>query len=319
MLTDLLNPALFPLDPAKRIYWGCLLSSLLLASLVTAWRAGRLDLKNQLRHLFDRHYWINKSSLMDVSLMFVNNALRVLILIPALGSRLLATLVVGRFLQSQLGDAPSIELPWLAIATIFSVTFFVAEDGSRFFLHYTMHRVPLLWRLHRVHHSAEMLTPLTLFRVHPIEHVLYYLRGVVVFGVVSGFFIWLFGRNLAAFDLLGVGLFGFLFNLAGSNLRHSHIWLSFGPFERWFVSPAQHQLHHSRDHGHPNFGSALAIWDRLMGTNLPSGPYRRLNYGLNERESSFTQLLFSNTRQAEPISTVTHPSNPTGSSAAELG
>ena len=232
--------------------------------------------------------------------MFVNNALRVLVLIPALGSRLLATLVVGRFLQGELGDAPSMELPWLAIASIFSVTFFIAEDASRFFLHFAMHRVPLLWRFHRVHHTAETLTPLTLFRVHPFEHMLYYVRGVVVFGLVSGFFIWLFGRNLAAFDLLGVGLFGFLFNLAGSNLRHSHVWLSFGPFERWFISPAQHQLHHSRNHGHLNFGSALAIWDRLMGTSLPAGSYQRLSFGLNQPVPSFWRLLFNSRRKNDP-------------------
>lgn len=284
MFIDLLNPFVFPLDPAKRIYWGCLLSSLLLASLVTAFYAGRFDIRQQLAKLFDRHYWFNRSTVTDIGLMFLNNAIRGLLLVPALGSRLVATLVVGRFLQGQFGDSPTLEVPWVVIASIFSVTFFVAEDASRFFLHYSMHRFQCLWRFHRVHHTAEVLTPLTLFRVHPIEHVAYFVRGVVVFGMVTGFFIWLFGRDLSTFDILGVGVFGFLFNVAGANLRHSHVWLSFGAFERWFVSPAQHQLHHSKHHGHVNLGSALAIWDRLMGTSLYAGQPQELTFGIDEEK-----------------------------------
>ena len=40
-------------------------------------------------------------------------------------------------------------------------------------------------------------------------------------------------------------MFGVLFNFAAANLRHSHIWISFGRFEKIFISPAQHQIHHS--------------------------------------------------------------------------
>ena len=279
-----LGPLAFPLDPAKRVFWGCLVSAALLASLVVSIQVGRFDVRAQLKALFDRGYWLHASSAVDVSLMFFNHFLRVLLLVPLLGGHLAATLVVGRFLQRNLGDAPELDLPWLAIAAIYSVAIFVAQDLSRFLLHLAMHRCAPLWRFHRVHHSAPVLTPLTLFRVHPVEHVLYFLRSLAVFGLVSGTAIWLFGRNFAAFDILGVGLAGFLFNVAGANLRHSHVWLTFGRFERWFVSPAQHQLHHSREHGHCNLGSALAVWDRLAGTATPahrlaSREWRRLSFG----------------------------------------
>ena len=269
-LAAALGPLAFPLDPAKRVFWGCLVSAALLASVAAALQAGRFDLKAQLKALFSRSYWLHASSAVDVSLLFLNHALRALLLVPLLGSHLAATLVVGRFLQRNLGDAPELDLPWLAIATIYSVATFVAQDASRFLLHLAMHRCAPLWRLHRIHHSAPVLTPLTLFRVHPVEHMLYFLRSLAVFGLVSGTAIWLFGRSFAAFDILGVGLAGFLFNLAGANLRHTHVWLTFGRLERWFVSPAQHQLHHSREHGHCNLGSALAVWDRLAGTSTPA-------------------------------------------------
>lgn len=281
----LLAPLEFTLDPAKRIYWACLLSSALLASLAVAVQAGRFDLTAQLRSLLDGRYWLHASTATDVGMLFLNHATRVLVFVPAVGARLGATLVVGRFLQQHVGEAPELAWPWLVIASVYSVAFFVAEDASRFCLHLAMHRCPVLWRFHRLHHSARTLTPLTLFRVHPVEHALYFGRGVAVFGLVSGAAVWLFGRNLAAFDILGVGVFGFLFNLAGSNLRHSHVWLSFGAMERWFVSPAQHQLHHSRHHGHCNLGSALAIWDRMAGTAVRAGEPRRLEFGLPDADA----------------------------------
>ena len=281
----LLEPLSAPLDPSKRLFWGCCLSSLLLASLAVTITSRRFDIRAQLRALFNRRYWLNRSTLTDVSLLFLNNGIRVLVLVPIVGSHLALTLVTGRFLQANLGDAPTLDLPWFAIATTYALCFFVAEDLSRFFLHLGMHRIPILWRFHRVHHSATTLTPLTLFRQHPVEQALYFARGTLVFGLVSGFFIWLFGRHLSTFDILGVDLLGFLFNMAGANLRHSHVWLSFGPLERWFVSPAQHQLHHSRDHGNVNLGSYLAVWDRWLGTAAPAGVKRQLAFGLADAQS----------------------------------
>ena len=56
-----------------------------------------------------------------------------------------------RFLQSNFGDAPEITLPSWFIASLYAIVFFVIEDISRFLLHVGMHRVPVLWRLHRIH------------------------------------------------------------------------------------------------------------------------------------------------------------------------
>jgi sterol desaturase/sphingolipid hydroxylase (fatty acid hydroxylase superfamily) len=58
------------------------------------------------------------------------------------------------------------------------------------------------------------------------------------------------------------------FNLIG-NLRHSPVWLSYGPsIGKWLISPAHHQLHHSYEPRHYgcNRGFELAVWDRLWGT-----------------------------------------------------
>jgi len=160
--------------------------------------------------------------------------------------------------------------------------FFIAEDVSRFALHRWMHVSPFLWRFHTVHHSAINLTPVTVHRVHPVEMSLYYLRGLMVFGLVSGVFLYLFGGQLHGWEILGVDCLGFLFNALGANLRHTPIWLTFGRFERWFISPAQHQIHHSAAVAHydKNFGTCLAIWDRLGNSWLPAKGQSVREYGL---------------------------------------
>ena len=61
----------------------------------------------------------------------------------------------------------------------------------------------------------------------------------------------------------------FIFNGLAANLRHSHVWLSFGPrLEHVLNSPAQHQIHHSDAprHFNRNFGTNLSLWDWMFGT-----------------------------------------------------
>lgn len=285
----LLAPLSLPLDASSRVFWLFWLSSLLLATLVLYLQPGKRSFPRWWRRvkatLLNPGYWGNRSTLVDLGCLVGNSALRVAVVVPILGSHLAIALVVARMLQSGFGNAPDWQWPWWCVATAYTLVFFIVEDFSRYALHAAMHKIPFLWRFHRLHHSATLLTPLTLFRVHPVEMALYYGRGLVVFGVVTGVFVYWFGARLSALDILGVDLLGFLFNLFGANLRHSHIWLSFGRWEKWFISPAQHQIHHSRalQHRDRNFGSALAVWDRWFGTYVPAGMRRqRLRFGLGQ-------------------------------------
>ncbi len=282
----LFEPLSYLLAPNKRLYWVFLLSALILASIVVAIQHKRLNMHEQLQALFNREYWFNTSTAVDVACLFTNNTIRVLLIVPLLGSHLAATIFVGGFLQSTFGDAPDIALSMLAVGVLYTVIFFVCEDLSRFSLHLAMHRVPWLWHLHKLHHSASVLTPLTVHRVHPIEMSLYYLRGMAVFALVSGTFIYLFQGRVHGWQILGVDCLGFLFNFFGANLRHSHIQLSFGMFEKCFISPAQHQIHHSRDmrHFNKNFGTCLACWDRLHGSWCAGKTAEKLAFGLTHEK-----------------------------------
>jgi sterol desaturase/sphingolipid hydroxylase (fatty acid hydroxylase superfamily) len=165
----------------------------------------------------------------------------------------------------------------------FALVLFVAWDASRFVLHRAMHRVPLLWRFHQVHHSAEVLTPLTFHRVHPVEALLYETRGVLVSGLIGGVAFWWWQGAATLHTVLGVDAIGLVLNALFGNLRHSHAWIRFpAPVERWFLSPAQHQLHHgaAREENGANFGVWLAVWDRLAGSLRLAGARPPASLGL---------------------------------------
>lgn len=271
----LLAPSQLLFNPSSRMFWGFCVSSVLLAALVLWLQHRRLREHKSVWHyacavvLAPKH-WFNRSSMVDLTCLLGNSVLRAAVIVPLLGSHLALALVVARTLQSNFGNGPDWALPWAAIAITYTLVFFIVEDFSRFILHYSMHKSHFLWRFHRLHHSATSLTPLTLFRAHPIEMALYYCRGLLVFGVLSGVFIYLFGGRLSGLQILGVDALGFAFNALGANLRHSPVWLSFGKWERWFISPAQHQVHHSTamHHRDRNFGTCLAAWDRLFGCHV---------------------------------------------------
>jgi sterol desaturase/sphingolipid hydroxylase (fatty acid hydroxylase superfamily) len=261
-----LLPLQFFSDPGKRIYWGYLISAMLVASLVTSYHQRTFDLKRQLAALTNRYYWFNRSTVVDYTLLFVNSVIRTIFILPNLGARLSGALIVASFAQANVGDVEVGQVPWLLIAILFSGVLFVVDDLSRFLLHRMMHRWPILWRMHKVHHSAKVLTPFTVFRIHPVESVIYFMRGMLVFSFIAGSFIWIFRGQLTALELLGVDALGFIFNMAAANLRHSHIRLSFGRLEGILISPTQHQLHHSKNHCDINYGSCLALWDNWGGS-----------------------------------------------------
>ena len=231
-------------------------------------------------HLVDWSYWLNSSTTKDYVLMLINAGLRASLWLPLVGSQVVGTLVVARALRDQLGFPEEIIWDPVALTLAYTTVYFLIDDFSRFALHVAMHKVPMLWQLHRVHHSATTLTPFTVFRVHPIESAMYFFRAFFVFSLVSGFFVWLFGRHLSVIDVLGVNALGFIANAAFANLRHSHVWVGFGRLEYFFVSPAQHQLHHSSQPGRGNYGSVLSVWDRCLGTFKLSGKRRTLTFGL---------------------------------------
>jgi sterol desaturase/sphingolipid hydroxylase (fatty acid hydroxylase superfamily) len=262
-----------------RTHWLFLLGALLIAVVIGVRRAN-WSWRDSARR------WCSRSARVDYLLIIAKPVIFTVFALPWTLTAYTVALFVVRVLDQQLGYRVVESLSPFQVSALYSVVLFIAWDLSRFLLHWAMHRVPLLWQFHQVHHSAEVLTPLTLYRAHPVESALSLARGILVTGLLTGVFFHLFRGNAIELELMGINAFGFAFNLLGGNLRHSHVWWSWGPrIERWFISPAQHQIHHARDGVGPerNFGTWLAIWDRLLGSLEPAGSPPR-SFGLPDAE-----------------------------------
>ncbi len=262
------------LDPQQRVFWPGLVSAGIIALL-----AG-----GQLKRYLDPQVWTHPSALLDYQLLLANAGIRYLLVVP-LGMSAFG--VALGFVEALDGIAGAPTAPAWSEATVsfvYSIVLFLAWDLSRYVLHRLAHEVPALWAIHKVHHSAEVMTPFTLFRVHPVERFLFGLRGVLVTGVVAGVFFWVFRAPVVQLELLGVTALGFVFNVLGSNLRHSHVWLSYGPvLERVLISPAQHQIHHGSAavEQTSNYGTWLAIWDWIGGSlRLANDATKPARFGL---------------------------------------
>jgi sterol desaturase/sphingolipid hydroxylase (fatty acid hydroxylase superfamily) len=268
------------MDIERRTYWLYLLSGFAIG-LVATWK-NKQRLVSFISGSFSKKYWFNRSCYTDYQWMLLNQALKVLLIVPFLASSLTVALYVNRLFMGMFGAGDFWHWSYQTMVVIFSIVLFVIEDFSRFFVHWLYHRIPILWKFHSVHHSATVLTPLTLYRVHSIEYLINNCRGVFVVGVVSGVFMYCFNGAIGFAEVLGVNLFNFLFNLAAANLRHSHVRISFGYLEHLFISPAQHQIHHSRDKKHydKNFGSCIAFWDKAFSTWQTSKNNKVTRFGL---------------------------------------
>ena len=279
---DLTDPFV---NPQKRVFFGYLGIAFVLAIAVQIY-ASRTDLGKVVAGVLSPKVWLSRSAVADYKILLINQFLMMgvaprLITKLALATALFESLHVwldGRVIL--LPDAPD----W-AIAALFSCALFLMDDVTKYFVHRALHRWPVLWAFHRVHHSAETLTPFTVYRTHPVEALIFSFRGILVHAVAIGGFLYFFGSRADLVTVLGANVFLFAFNVAGSNLRHSHVWITYGPvLERIFISPAQHQIHHSMDarHHDRNFGAVLAIWDWMGGSLSLAQGRQRLRFGVRE-------------------------------------
>jgi sterol desaturase/sphingolipid hydroxylase (fatty acid hydroxylase superfamily) len=166
-----------------------------------------------------------------------------------------------------------------------TLALFLAYDLGFFIDHSLKHRIPALWELHKAHHSAEVLTPLVNFRVHPLDSLILANNLALVIGLIGGVAQYALGRRAVSFTLFDQNVLMLAYIYLTAQLQHSEIWIPFtGLWGRVFMSPAHHQLHHSADPAHfnCNLGASLAIWDWLAGSlRMPSAEPPRLAFGVS--------------------------------------
>lgn len=163
----------------------------------------------------------------------------------------------------------------------FAVTI-LALDGATYLVHRLLHRVPLLWRVHLVHHSDAAVDATTAFRQHPIE-------GLVRFSVIAGT-AWLLGAPPAA-----IAVYRLLGSL-NAVLEHANIcvprWLDRILVLVW-VTPHMHKVHHSRERHETdsNYANLFSFFDRIFRSYTPSSRGTSVNYGMDGHDAPKHQSL----------------------------
>jgi sterol desaturase/sphingolipid hydroxylase (fatty acid hydroxylase superfamily) len=242
-------------------------------------------------------HFISRSAVADYQLIVINKAI-FLLLSPYLLTKLVIATAIFEYLHTLTTPLSfyTAAMPTSMVVVIFTIWLFLLDDFARFYFHKIMHDIPWLWQFHKVHHSATSLTPLSVLRTHPIEGLIFALRSAFVQGISISVFIFCFGSKVDLYTLLNVNIFVFIFNVAGSNLRHSHVAISYWPWlEKLIISPSQHHIHHSTNpvHFNKNYGAILAIWDNLANTLCLSKKGQRLNYGLNKHQCANEHQLLT--------------------------
>ena len=176
-----------------------------------------------------------------------------------------------------------IALPfWLSVLLAFLVL-----DFAIWLQHLLFHVIPVLWRLHQVHHADRDIDVSTALRFHPIEILLslvWKFAFVVVFGAPA----------LAVFLFEAVLNAAALFNHANVRLP---LWLD-RILRLAIVTPDMHRVHHSvvRGETNSNYGFNLSIWDRAFRTYVaePEAGHEGMTIGLGSYQSEKPgQLLWS--------------------------
>jgi sterol desaturase/sphingolipid hydroxylase (fatty acid hydroxylase superfamily) len=172
---------------------------------------------------------------------------------------------------------------WLSVLVSFLIL-----DFAIWLQHLLSHRIPLFWKLHKVHHVDRDIDVSTALRFHPLEILLslvYKIVWVLVFGAPA----------------VAVFLFEVVLN-AAALFNHANVRLP-EKLDRLLrlavVTPDMHRVHHSNRprETHSNFGFNLSIWDRMFRTYVaqPTDGHEGMTIGLdpyqNEKPSQFVWSL----------------------------
>jgi sterol desaturase/sphingolipid hydroxylase (fatty acid hydroxylase superfamily) len=231
----------------------------------------------------DLLFWITKKALMPF------------LLIPAGITFVVAVGYVTKLaITSALGiEAPVIDGPAGPVTVVlFTITMLLAYDISYYLYHTAQHRFPILWELHKVHHSAEVMVGITKDRVHPLDELLNRIWDGVIPGICFG--IWaVLQLNLVELTVFGINVYVMRNILMMDFVRHTHFKISFGPLNNVVLCPHWHQLHHSVDPRHydKNFGLLFSFWDRLFGTLCVPERDEDFKFGLMDRDVRDYQSL----------------------------
>ena len=222
------------------------------------------------------------SSVLDYKFLVVQRLVIAFIVAPMLVSALALGEWGSRVLAHWLGPGPGWTAGFGALL-VFAAIRLVLFDTGHYISHYLQHKIPFFWEFHKIHHAAEVLTPATGLRVHPVETIMDSVFQGPLQALGLAVFYYLYGGAQSE-TFAGVNAIVFVYFLI-DNARHTHLWISFGPrLEHIFSSPAQHQIHHSAaaQHVDTNFSKYFSFLDWIGGTLYIAKERETLHFGLSE-------------------------------------
>lgn len=253
-------------------FYGLILISVVVWILEIAfpWR------KNQA--LFRKDFWL------DTFYMFFNFFILNLIVLVALSNTAaeflndilgIFGLTISSFQLFDVDDLPK----WLGL-----LIFFLVSDFVQWNTHRLLHRIPLLWNFHKVHHSVKEMGFAAHLRYHWMEPVVYKSLLYIPLAIIGGF------------DAQDVAIVYF-FAIAIGHLNHANLGWDYGILKYVFNNPKMHIWHHAKElpkhvRFGVNYGLTLSIWDYIFKTDYVPHSGRDIELGF-EGDEQFPEHFLS--------------------------
>jgi sterol desaturase/sphingolipid hydroxylase (fatty acid hydroxylase superfamily) len=143
--------------------------------------------------------------------------------------------------------------PWLQL-----LIFFIILDFVQWFTHVLLHKYPVLWKFHKVHHSVKEMGFAAHLRYHWMENIFY--KPLKTFGVMI----------IGGFEPEQAYIVHFI-TIAIGHFNHANIKITWGIFKYVLNNPVMHLYHHAYEvpegRNGMNYGISLSLWDYIFKTN----------------------------------------------------
>jgi sterol desaturase/sphingolipid hydroxylase (fatty acid hydroxylase superfamily) len=281
----------------SQYFWLTYFSAAALGVVVTiAVRRRRFSFR-QIRHLaWPRRLLQSPSTLLDAKLFLFGSYYMLAQFALVGGLTLLSVNGTVAALDYALGPRPDPIGPSYLVTGATMLLVFLAVELGYWFSHWLMHTIPALWEFHKVHHSAQVLTPLTELRQHPLELMLFPILIGAASSLAQGPMVWYFGASAQALSPVSANWVSMFFWFTTVHLRHTELPIyATGLLGRMIQTPGHHQVHHSTDprHFNKNLGYCLSVWDWAFGTLYIPSKDEKLTYGLGHQDAPLETVLGS--------------------------
>lgn len=249
-----------------------------------------------------RSVYLHPSARIDYIWLFVSRIVQYTILIPIFALLFVPLMAFSSILTdlyvSLLGPINHMRSAGVGDLLFYGFLLIFSHDLGHYWVHRWFHTIPVLWEFHKVHHSAQVLVPPTAVRVHPVEKIVGRFVSTVINILLISIVLYVYGDEITPMQIFGTNYAVVVSNSLSSNLRHTHIWFSFGPYLEYILSsPAQHQIHHSNDQRHfdKNFTVHFSFWDWMFGTLYrTSSKQENITFGIGEEENKNYYSVWAN-------------------------